>query len=185
MATRERILDTAQELVQLRGYNGFSYADISSDLAISKPSVHHHFPTKADLARELVMRYRERFDAARDQGDDPTADARERLRRYASLYAEVFTRGGRMCLCGVLAADATTLPIEVRELTAAFFSDQRSFIAKVLRASGADAPRARRSAETFLAGLEGSLLLARASNDSTASATTVDRVALSLLDALL
>ncbi len=169
----------------MRGYNGFSYADISSDLAISKPSVHHHFATKADLARELVMRYRERFDAARDEGDDSTADARERLRRYASLYAEVFTRGGRICLCGVLTADAMTLPAAVRELTAAFFVDQRSFIAEVLRSSGADAPRARRGAETFLAGLEGALLLARAADDPAASATTVDRVTLSLIDALL
>lgn len=166
----------------MRGYDGFSYADISSDLAIDKPSVHHHFVTKADLARELVMRYRERFDAARDE---PTADARERLRRYASLYAELFTRGGRVCLCGVLTADAMTLPAAVRELTAAFFVDQRSFIAEVLRSSRADAPRARRGAETFLAGLEGALLLARAADDPAARATTVDRVALSLIDALL
>jgi len=42
--TAERILDTAQALAQVRGYNGFSYADISAELAITKPSIHHHFP---------------------------------------------------------------------------------------------------------------------------------------------
>ena len=44
VSTAERILDTAQALAQVRGYNGFSYADISAELAITKPSIHHHFP---------------------------------------------------------------------------------------------------------------------------------------------
>ena len=54
MATMaERILDTAQALAQVRGYNGFSYADISAELAITKPSIHYHVPSKADLAEAI------------------------------------------------------------------------------------------------------------------------------------
>ena len=104
--TAERILDTAQALAQVRGYNGFSYADISAELAITKPSIHYHFPSKAELAEALVVRYRQRFAAARQEAGDAAAGARERLAGYARLYAEVFTDGGRMCLCGVFAADA-------------------------------------------------------------------------------
>jgi len=63
--TAERILDTAQALAQVRGYNGFSYADISAELAITKPSIHYHFPSKAELAEALIARYRQRFAAAR------------------------------------------------------------------------------------------------------------------------
>jgi len=66
--TADRILDSAQTLVQVRGYNGFSYADISAELSITKPSIHHHFPTKAALAEALIARYRERFAVAR-KGD--------------------------------------------------------------------------------------------------------------------
>jgi TetR/AcrR family transcriptional repressor of nem operon len=183
--TRERILDSAQALAQLRGYNGFSYADISAELAISKPSVHHHFPAKADLAGALVTRYRERFDAARDELDDPGRSARRRLTAYAGLYAEVFTRGGRMCLCGVFAADASSLPPAARAGTDAFFADQRRWVAGVLRGAGVPAPRARRSAEAYLAGLEGALLLARAAADPQAGLGTVERVSATLLDALL
>ena len=62
--TAERILDTAQALAQVRGYNGFSYADISAELAITKPSIHYHFPSKARLAEALIARYRRRFAAA-------------------------------------------------------------------------------------------------------------------------
>ena len=54
MATMaERILDTAQALAQVRGYNGFSHADVSAELAITKASIHYHFPGKADLAEAL------------------------------------------------------------------------------------------------------------------------------------
>ena len=129
MSTAERILDTAQALAQVRGYNGFSYADISAELAITKPSIHYHFPTKAELAEALIARYRQRFAVARQEVDDAAAGARERLTGYARLYAQLFTDGGRMCLCGVFAADAASLPPGVRRATAAFFDDQQRWVA--------------------------------------------------------
>src|SRR5262249_17342029 len=114
VSTAERILDTAQALAQARGYNGFSYADISAELAITKPSIHYHFPSRAQPAEALIARSRGRSAAARQEVDEAAAGVRERLAGYARLYAEVFTDGGRMCLCGVFAADAASLPPEVQ-----------------------------------------------------------------------
>src|SRR5215211_135610 len=51
--TADRILDLAERLVQTRGFNGFSYADIASELGLTKASLHYHFPTKAELGRCL------------------------------------------------------------------------------------------------------------------------------------
>jgi len=59
--TAKQILDVAQEMVQTRGYNAFSYADISAQVGIRKASIHYHFPNKSDLGKEVVARYRERF----------------------------------------------------------------------------------------------------------------------------
>ena len=160
--TAERILDTAQALAQVRGYNGFSYADISAELAITKPSIHYHFPSKATLAEALIARYRQRFAAAREEAGDAAAGARERLAGYARLYAEVFTDGGRMCLCGVFAADAASLPPAVRRAVAAFFDDQQRWVAAAFAEAGLPAARASGAARAFLAALEGALLLARA-----------------------
>jgi len=162
-STTERILDTAQALAQLRGYNGFSYADISAELAITKPSIHYHFPSKAQLAEALIARYQEQFAAARHEIDDAAAGARERLTGYARLYAEVFTDGGRMCLCGVFAADAASLPPGARRAVAAFFDDQQRWVTAAFAEAGLPAGRARGAAQAFLAALEGALLLARAS----------------------
>ncbi|MCP5910237.1 TetR/AcrR family transcriptional regulator, partial [Klebsiella pneumoniae] len=47
----------AQSLVVAGGYNGFSYADIAVSIGIRKASIHHHFPTKADLVASLIDRY--------------------------------------------------------------------------------------------------------------------------------
>ena len=49
--TPERILDVAERLVQLRGFNDFSYADIARELGITTASLHYHFPSKAELGR--------------------------------------------------------------------------------------------------------------------------------------
>lgn len=195
-STAERILDSAQALAQTRGYNGFSYADISAELAITKPSIHHHYPSKARLAEALIERYRERFTAAREPFEDVAVDARERLLGYAELYAEVFSDGGRMCLCGVFAADAASLPPAARRATAAFFVDQQHWVASTLLGAGVPPARADRAAQAFLAALEGALLLARAERGATtagaAGAPTDDSsddivpaVAATLLDALL
>ena len=47
--TPQRILDVAERLVQTRGFNGFSYADIADALKVTKASLHYHFRGKADL----------------------------------------------------------------------------------------------------------------------------------------
>ncbi|MGZ6077264.1 MAG: TetR/AcrR family transcriptional regulator, partial [Myxococcaceae bacterium] len=34
--TPQRILDVAERLIQTRGFNGFSYADVAADVGITK-----------------------------------------------------------------------------------------------------------------------------------------------------
>src|SRR4051794_37788210 len=50
-ATSERILDTAERLVQMRGFNGFSYADVAGELDITTASLHYHYRGKAELGK--------------------------------------------------------------------------------------------------------------------------------------
>src|SRR5947209_19881447 len=100
--TADRILDIAERLVQTRGFNNFSYADIASELGITKASLHYHFPGKAELGHALITRYAERFFEALSRIDHDLPDARAKLEAYTDLYADVL-RGQRMCMCGVLA----------------------------------------------------------------------------------
>ena len=167
--TAAQILDAAERLVQERGFNGFSYADIASELGVTKAALHYHFASKADLGDALIERYAERFFAALTSVEGDDTDAVEKLRAYAKLYADVF-RNDRMCLCGMLAADYATLPDPMRERVVKFFDDNEVWLTRVLE-QGRDAGTirfegsARPVARTLIGGLEGAMLVARPYHD--------------------
>jgi TetR/AcrR family transcriptional repressor of nem operon len=170
VSTADRILDIAEELVQTRGYEAFSYADIADALQIRKASIHHHFATKAELTRAVAARYRATF-AGRLAGlDRDFPDPTRRLMRYVRLFQDALRQGDHMCLHGMLASDSATLPPPVREEMRGFFADQEAWLARVIgegRVAGEfrfeGKPLA--AAEALLAGLEGAMLLARARRD--------------------
>ncbi len=167
--TAQRILDVAERLIQERGYNGFSYADIAGELGITKASLHYHFAGKAELGEALIERYSARFTDALESIDGTTAGAYAKLAAYANLYADVL-RGDRMCLCGMLAAEYQTLPQPMRTSVIRFFDANTTWLAGVLMdgqsagtlsfgGSPADA------AQTVLGALQGAMLLARPYRD--------------------
>jgi TetR/AcrR family transcriptional repressor of nem operon len=132
-STREQILDVAERLVQTRGFNGFSYADVSVELAITKASLHYHFPGKADLGLALIERYTAAFEralAAMDASDDTMA---ARFERYVALYVNVL-EDGRLCLCGMLAAEYQTLPETMQAALRRFFEVNDAWLARHLEA---------------------------------------------------
>ncbi len=91
--TCSAILDIAERLVQSRGFNGFSYADVAGELGITKAALHYHFPGKAELGKELVIRYAARFLASLAAIGNADTSAAEKLRAYADLYLGVASRG--------------------------------------------------------------------------------------------
>jgi TetR/AcrR family transcriptional repressor of nem operon len=166
----QRILDVAEQLAQTRGFNGFSYADIAAKLAVTKASLHYHFPSKAELGRALVVRYHQTFGAALAAIDKATADPREKLRRYAGLYDSVM-RNDRMCLCGMLAAEYATLPPAIQTELLSFFNFNETWLSAVLdagreRGTFAFSGSPKQRAQNLLGALEGALLVARAYGDS-------------------
>ncbi len=163
--TAERILDSAERLVQNRGYNGFSYANVAAELGITKASLHYHFPGKAELGQALVERYAARFAEALEQIDARGGDAPAKLAAYARIYADVL-RENRMCLCGMLAADYDTLPEAMRDAVLRFFDDNVAWLTDVFEQGRAERSlrpdgSAAEAAQTLVGGLEGALLIAR------------------------
>jgi TetR/AcrR family transcriptional repressor of nem operon len=167
--TAARILDIGERLVQVRGFNGFSYADVASELDMTNAALHYHFPGKAELGRALIERYTSRFAQALADIDERLADAPDRLNAYAGLYSEVL-RGHRMCLCGMLAAEYQTLPGPMREAVIAFIDLNEAWVEKVL-SDGARAGTitlagpASDAARLIVSGLEGAMLVARPYGD--------------------
>ena len=167
--TRERILDAAERLVQTRGFNGFSYADVATELGVTKASLHYHFPGKAELGEALIARYTERFTAELERIDADRLAPSAKLTSYAALYADVL-RQDRMCLCGMLAAEYETLPPAMRDAILRFFDGNQVWLRAVMEEGRANHSMsfdgtADDGARTMLGGLEGAMLVARPYRD--------------------
>jgi TetR/AcrR family transcriptional regulator, transcriptional repressor for nem operon len=169
MPTADLILDSAERLVRVRGYNAFSYADVAGELGITKASLHYHFAGKAELGLALITRYSNRFAAALEEIDRDLNRPPEKLAAYAELYADAL-RGRRMCLCGMLAADYETLAEPLRAAVVSFFDENERWLARVLGAGrdegllGFEGPP-NETARMIISGLEGAMLLARPYGD--------------------
>jgi TetR/AcrR family transcriptional regulator, transcriptional repressor for nem operon len=167
--TAERVLDIAERLTQIRGFNNFSYADIATELGITKASLHYHYPGKAELGQALITRYTERFDQALDEIDRDLPNAAAKLEAYADLYAGVL-RNERMCMCGILAAEYPTLPAAMQSEVVRFFDENEQWLTTVLIKGKADGTltysgRPEDVAQGILSTLEGAMLVARPYGD--------------------
>jgi TetR/AcrR family transcriptional regulator, transcriptional repressor for nem operon len=179
--TPQRILDVAEHLVQTRGFNGFSYADIAAEVRLTKATLHYHFATKAELGRRLIDRYAAAFAGALRRIDSAAADAPARLRAYVKLYADVLAED-RMCLCGMAAAEYGTLPAPMQKALHLFFAANEVWLTRLLDQGQNEgylclrAP-AREEAGMMMSALEGAMLVARAMGDP----VRFERAAASLL----
>jgi len=178
--TSQRILDIAERLVQTRGYNGFSYADIAGPLRITKASLHYHFPAKALLGRRLIERYERNFLAALAAADRSGSGARQKLRRYAAIYADVL-RADRMCLCGMLAAEFATLPKAMQKNMRHFFDENERWLTAVLEQGRkakelAFSGTAREVARAIVGTLEGAMMIARSYGEPARFQVVADRL---------
>ena len=167
--TSQRILDVAERLVQTRGFNGFSYADIAEALKVTKASLHYHFPGKADLGKRLIERYEANFLAALARIDAEAKDGREKLKRYVQIYMDV-VKANRMCLCGMLAAEFGTLPEPMRADLRHFFDENERWLVGVLKQGRKDhsvkfAGSPPEAAQALVGSLEGAMMISRSYAD--------------------
>jgi TetR/AcrR family transcriptional regulator, transcriptional repressor for nem operon len=167
--TASRILDVAERIVQVRGFNAFSYADVAAELEITKAALHYHFPGKAELGQALITRYAERFAQALAGIESSVPDAPSRLEAYADLYLQV-VRDERMCLCGMLASEYPTLPPTMQDAVVRFFEDNEAWLTRILRQGDAEGTlritgSTADTARMIVSSLEGAVLVTRPRGD--------------------
>lgn len=178
--TRGELLAEAELLVRRRGFSGFSYADLADEVGIRKASIHHHFPTKADLASALLVSFDARYDALMADIVSTTPDALDRVRAYARLYLEGVEKG-LGCLCAAFAAELESLPDALRSDLARFFAKHVAWLERILAEGVVEgtihsdvepAPQAR----MIVAALEGALMIERILDGSTGFVGSVSAI---------
>ncbi len=185
MEIRDQILACAQRLVQTRGFNGFSYADIAKEVGIRKASLHYHFPTKTDLGVALLGMYAAMLDSALLNIGASSAPADKKLAAYIGIYRDSL-EAERVCLGGMLASEALTLDEALLPGLKRFFARNTQWLAGILAEGKAKrifvlSGTAANHAHMFVSALQGALILARAAGDR----KVFERTASTLISTLL
>jgi TetR/AcrR family transcriptional regulator, transcriptional repressor for nem operon len=174
------ILNAAQDLIQERGFNGFSFRDIAAKVGIRSASIHYHYPTKTELASAVTAHYRAMFQDKLDSLQTADLSQIEKLRAYGELFVATLRESNKVCLCGVLASEAETLPIAVRNEVRQFFDAQHSWLIKVIE-EGKRSNEIRASlnsasfSSSFIAALEGAMIIARSVEEPQRLKQTLDQ----------
>lgn len=126
--TRTKIIDVAERMVRVGGYNGFSFREIAAEIDIKSSSVHYHFPNKEDLALAVAKRYMQNvMDAL---GDPAPGDATAEMQadRYCQVFQQSFVEAGSACLCGMLSSETALLPPSVKQVLIEFVDANVSWL---------------------------------------------------------
>jgi len=172
---KERLIQSGRQLMLERGYTAVGVADLCDRAGVNKGSFYHAFPSKQELALEVIDSFWADTSSLLDEmvtGDGPPL---ERLRRFfAAAHAQqrkVSKDCGRVAGCplGSLAQEMSSQdPVLRKRLGEVFDRHVGRFERLVAEAVGrGELPRidTRRAARSLVALLEGALLLAKTWND--------------------
>ncbi len=165
--TKRTILNLAESLLQDKGFNGFSYAHISSDLGVKNAAIHYHYPTKEILVCAVIERYRDRFKLWINNSRVKDLAPEKKLDWFFSIYSDFRADNGKVCLVGSLEAEFNSIPGAVQEEVQAMHKELLAWLQGMLK-EGRDAGVFNFSGEPankaalILSSLQGALQMARA-----------------------
>lgn len=166
--TKQAILDSAENLILTRGYNGFSYKDIADVVGIRKASIHHHFPTKEVLGATFIDRYLHRFEVWREQVTGQSIS--EKLTSFLEVFKHVSDNAEQICPMGMLTAEYPTLPRSVQDSLRQLYIAMDQWLVEVLTQGQNEGclkpePAAPMMAKVILNAMSSSLKMARVFHD--------------------
>jgi TetR/AcrR family transcriptional repressor of nem operon len=166
--TAERIVKAADALMTNLGYSAFSYADVSEAVQIRKASIHHHFPTKADLATGVLKARHERLVEGTKSLDQQIKDPLARIAAYVRYWEGcIRDRTMEFCVAALMGAEMPSLPEQVQKEVRLYFHALSEWLEKTLKAGVKQRviklqEPAAIEAQTLMAIVHGAMLSARA-----------------------
>jgi TetR/AcrR family transcriptional repressor of nem operon len=165
--SKRTILNLAESLLQDKGFNGFSYANIASELGVKNAAIHYHYPTKEDLGCAVIQRYRERFKLWINNARVKNLSTQEKLEWFFSIYIATRADKGKVCLVGSMEAEFNSIPSALQEEVQALHKELLTWLESTL-SEGRDAGifkfngESANKAALILSSLQGALQMARA-----------------------
>ena len=165
---RGKIMEQARAVVQQRGYNGLSFRELAKSVGVKSSSIHHYFPTKADLGAALAQDYSQEAHSLFESFIQDISDPNSWLIYYTNVFRRALEESNKMCLCGIMGADYADLPEKVRIEVKSFADMNVAWLTKVLSmVDYNDGLSEEERAEVIYAAVIGAQLVARSRNDIT------------------
>ncbi|HEX2696129.1 MAG TPA: TetR/AcrR family transcriptional regulator, partial [Anaerolineales bacterium] len=130
--TQRAILDLAESLLQEKGFNGFSYAHIATELGMKNAAIHYHFPTKEALGNAVIQRYRDRFKLWVNNARVKDLSPEKKLDWFLNIYTSTRADHGKVCLAGSLETEFNSIPDSLREQTQALSRELLAWLQSTL-----------------------------------------------------
>lgn len=111
MDTRTEIIRIGDSLIRGRGYNAFSFSDISRQLNIKNASVHYHFPTKTALGIAVIREHLSRLEHLKERTTNRSP--LEKLNAFLDIYTAAKSEN-KVCMIGSFAAELYTVEPEIQ-----------------------------------------------------------------------
>jgi AcrR family transcriptional regulator len=165
--SKRTILNLAESMLQDKGFNGFSYAHIATELGVKNAAIHYHFPTKEDLSVAVIQRYRERFKLWINNSRVKDLTHEEKLDWFFSIYTDMRADKGKVCLVGSMEAEFNSIPTGLQGQVQALHKELLAWL-QITLAEGRDAGEFQFNGEPankagmILSTLQGALHMARA-----------------------
>ncbi|GJQ34401.1 MAG: TetR family transcriptional regulator [Anaerolineaceae bacterium] len=165
--SKRTILNLAESLLQDKGFNGFSYAHISSELGVKNAAIHYHFPSKEDLGIAVIRRYRERFKLWINNSRVKDLAPEAKLDWFLGIYTNMRADQGKVCLVGAMEAEFNAIPDGLRDEVQGMHKELLVWLQSTLEEGRDDGVFAFKGepadkAALILSTLQGALQMARA-----------------------
>ena len=111
MNTREKIILIGDDLIRKKGYNAFSFSDISKELGVKNASIHYHFSTKTTLVIAIIQKHMALLEKFKRRVEDQ--DSVQKMILFLCVYT-ISKSGGRISILGALSNDYYSFEPEVQ-----------------------------------------------------------------------
>jgi TetR/AcrR family transcriptional repressor of nem operon len=173
LAVRDRILQQAEHVIHLKGYNGACLEEIAQACGMSRANLLHHYGSKVDLALAVLDYKIEEFQTNRVAPlcaqETPELAVEKMFEDAASFYDGNGCKAG--CFIGNIALEMSDADEAFRERVGRFFAAWTASVAACLvrcKDSGYFAPTLDpdSAAEALVSLYEGAIMQARARRDA-------------------
>ena len=134
---RERIIDAANRLFYIKGYNQTSFADVADEVGISKGNLHYHFRSKDDLLEAIISLRMQVIQNNLVQWAKEFPDPKDKLRRFAQMLlneeADLVRYG---CPLGSLNMELGKTQPALRDMSREMFDQFQHWLEKAFQQMG-------------------------------------------------